>query len=183
MLSDLPTVGRRRFKFTRIEDYDESPKVSDNVSRDTQEQVMDQVENNMSLSGLHGADISLSSKITPYLGGIEGLRALTLRDCRDCRLRVDVPLSLLNLYHIENCKITVFGVKGAIHLLRCSESSVEGFCNQLRITDSSSLMLHVQTRSSTALANSTGIKVGAPPTPDSLIGRREVLRDRNGDPV
>jgi hypothetical protein len=55
------------------------------------------------------------------------------------------------------------GVKGSIHVNGCESLHIEGFCSQLRISECRQLTLHVQTNSSTAIVDSTGIAIGQPP--------------------
>ena len=126
------------------------------------------------LSGLEGEQVSFKSRFRD--SNSEGsLKPATIRDCVGCHILVDCPVSLLNIYNARDTTVVASGVKGSIHLFRCESTSVSGFSRQLRISDSYDIEVHVQTSSSTALANSVSVRIGAPPSSDSIPGCQEAL--------
>jgi hypothetical protein len=179
MVADFSKPDRPKFKFTKVDEFIECPESPSGRGMGIHGTHLDEIQGGVSISGQHDTEIFVSSYVSQSPGAATRLTALTIRNCRNCRIISDVPLSHLNIYGVEDSRIVVLGVKGSIHLLHCKGSYIEGFCHQLRITDSSKLTIRVQTGSLTALANSTEVEVGKPPQPDSVSGCLDVLSTLN----
>ena len=93
---------------------------------------------------------------------VDTLVCVTISNCDDCSIDVDVPCGALFIHGLRSCIVKAGGVQGSIQLAYSSKSTIEGFCLQLRITDSAELTIRVQTNSSTALVNCRGIQFGSP---------------------
>jgi hypothetical protein len=76
---------------------------------------------------------------------------------------------------VNESKLIVMGVKGSVNAHNCGSIEVEGFCSQLRLSNCSDVTLHVQTNSCTALVDSRGVRVGAPPNVPEESPMRPVL--------
>ena len=115
------------------------------------------------VSALKDATVKLSELLNVTLGAHGDLNGLTITDCESSDIVVDIPLGALYMYNLKDCVVTAVAVKGAIQIYDCSHLTINAFCSQMRITDSSHLRVFVQTNSSTAIVNSVGVMVGPPP--------------------
>lgn len=89
--------------------------------------------------------------------------SLTITNCTDCFIVLDGPIGNVHLYCLRNCSVLFHAVVGSVNIGQSSHCDLRGFCSQLRISDASSIEVHVQTRSRTALVNCCGISIGPPP--------------------
>lgn len=96
------------------------------------------------------------------LDAFRSLSSFSFRECKDCRISVEVPCASVFLHGLNFCSVTVSGVLGSIQVSDCSSSTIQGFCSQLRITDCKDIIVEVQTNSSTAIDNSAGIRISPP---------------------
>jgi hypothetical protein len=160
MISTELKMPERRFKFIRVAADELLPEHATlcshklDVSASTAELI---------ISGITNKQILLSKHQQSGMDDEHILRSFTFRDCINCIIICDIPLSGLHLYNVIGSRLVVMGVKGSIHVNGCESLHIEGFCSQLRISECRQLTLHVQTNSSTAIVDSTGIAIGQPP--------------------
>ena len=116
------------------------------------------------LSGLTGQRVVFSEV---FRANLDILGAYTVRSCRDIELIVDVAVGALYLYDLVDCRIAFYAVQSSVNVADCRSISLSGFTSQMRITESETVRVNVQTNSATALVNCSEVSVGKPPEPDS----------------
>jgi hypothetical protein len=102
--------------------------------------------------------------------------ALTISDCNDSEIDIDIVCGAIHMYNISRCTIYARVVSGSIQANQLNNSSVQGYCQQLRLTDCESAVVNVQTSSSTALVNCKDIKIGKPPRLEESCKYSELIK-------
>ena len=150
---------RKPFRFNRVESHILYPAKSKEMTESISRRPRDFAE---SFEGIEKQNLRVTEQDID-----ESLRSFSFRDCKNCTVAIEVPCASVFLHGMESCTVTVSAALGSIQMSDCVSTDIQGFCGQLRITDSRDIVVEVQTNSSTAIVNSKGIKVSRPPTIDS----------------
>lgn len=150
---------RKPFRFNRVESHILYPVESKEISESCSRRPLDVSK---SFEGIVSQNLRVTKQDIA-----ESLRSFSFRDCRNCTVSIEVPCASVFLHGMDSCRVTVSAALGSIQISDCVSTDIQGFCGQLRITDSRHILVEVQTTSSTAIVNSKGIKVSRPPTIDS----------------
>ncbi len=112
------------------------------------------------------------------MDSLSGSSSLTITNCTNCRISLNRPLGTLHMYNLKDCTILFHAVIGSVNIGQSIQCNISGFCSQLRISDAENIVVHVQTRSRTALVNCRDIYIGAPPPVNDPIWQHSLTTAR-----
>ena len=159
--TDGVPMQRAKFKFTRCDQYEANCLTKQHEAEE--EIAISDTSSVITISGLSSARLRVREYLDERCLKSRGSEALVLRDCSACEIFVDIPMGAVHMVNLHDCQVALAAIKGSVHARNTRSTSMQGFCGQLRITDSETLTLGVQTQSSTALANCRDIRVVHPP--------------------
>ena len=112
-----------------------------------------------------------------YKTEVSDLASLTIANCRGSTIHVDASVKAIHVCKVIDCVIKFEAVQGSVSVIEAIGCTFEGFCSQMRLTDSRDLCIRVQTNSLTALAQCRDVRVDHPPVPQLTLLKRVGLCD------
>ena len=103
-----------------------------------------------------------SIRIPDDIQADDRLKHLLIRDCSRTNIESGRPFESAQIICVEDSNIHFCAVRGSLSLTACRNVTIEGYCSQLRLTDCTAVNIRVQTASSTALVNSSDVRVFRP---------------------